>query len=91
MPAFFCGLIDDVLQALLSRSCPSYFLPQINLLDKTDDTTILSLGKIIRVSAIYKKPLCDSSISVAFYQGEFRGQMTRLFCIGTRLTISYSL
>ena len=44
MPAFFCGLIDDVLQALLSRSCPSYFLPQINLLDKTDDTTILSLG-----------------------------------------------
>ena len=45
MPAFFCGLIDDVLQALLSRSCPSYFLPQINLLDKTDDTTILSLGR----------------------------------------------
>ena len=44
MPAFFCGLIDDVLQALLSRSCPSYFLPQINLLDKTDDATILSLG-----------------------------------------------
>ena len=81
MPAFFCGLIDDVLQALLSRSCPSYFLPQINLLDKTDDTTILSLGKVIRVSAIYKKPLCDSPISVAFYQGEFRGQMTWLFCI----------
>lgn len=47
MPAFFCGLIDDVLQALLSRSCPSYFLPQINLLDKTDDTTILSLAQII--------------------------------------------
>ena len=45
MPAFFCGLIDDVLQTLLSRSCPSYFLPQINLLDKTDDATILSLGK----------------------------------------------
>ena len=45
MPAFFCGLIDDVLQALLSRSCPSYFLPQINLLDKSDDATILSLGK----------------------------------------------
>ena len=44
MPAFFCGLIDDVLQALLSRSCPSYFLPQINLLDKSDDATILSLG-----------------------------------------------
>ena len=47
MPAFFCGLIDDVLQALLSRSCPSYFLPQINLLDKSDDATILSLGEFI--------------------------------------------
>jgi len=47
MPAFFCGLIDDVLQALLSRSCPSYFLPQINLLDKSDDATILSLAQII--------------------------------------------
>ena len=46
MPAFFCGLIDDVLQALLSRSCPSYFLPQINLLDKSDDATILSLGRL---------------------------------------------
>ena len=80
MPAFFCGLIDDVLQALLSRSCPSYFLPQINLLDKTDDTTILSLGKVIRVSAIYKKPLCDSPIS-SVLPGEFRGQMARLFCI----------
>ena len=81
MPAFFCGLIDDVLQALLSRSCPSYFLPQINLLDKTDDTTILSLGKDIRVSTIYQKPLCDSPISEATYQGEFHGQITRLFCI----------
>ena len=48
MPAFFCGLIDDVLQALLSRSCPSYFLPQINLLDKSDDATILSLGRLHR-------------------------------------------
>ena len=45
MPAFYCGLIDDVLQSLLSRSCPSYFLPQINLLDRTDDATILNLGK----------------------------------------------
>ena len=49
MPAFFCGLIDDVLQALLSRSCPSYFLPQINLLDKSDDATILSLGRLFLV------------------------------------------
>ena len=47
MPAFFCGLIDDVLQTLLSRSCPSYFLPQVNLLDQTDDSTILNLGEII--------------------------------------------
>jgi len=47
MPAFFCGLIDDVLQTLLSRSCPSYFLPQVNLLDQTDDSTILNLAQII--------------------------------------------
>ncbi|CAG5077587.1 Oidioi.mRNA.OKI2018_I69.PAR.g8762.t1.cds [Oikopleura dioica] len=47
IPSFFCGLIDDVLKCLLTRSCPSYFLPHVNLLDKTDDATILSLAQII--------------------------------------------
>lgn len=47
IPSFFCGLIDDVLKCLLTRSCPSYFLPHVNLLDKTDDATILSLGNYL--------------------------------------------
>jgi len=63
MPAFFCGLIDDVLQALLSRSCPSYFLPQINLLDKTDDTTILSLGNNFGLSLESKKSHSDGYLA----------------------------
>ena len=62
MPAFFCGLIDDVLQTLLSRSCPSYFLPQINLLDKTDDSTILALGAWLRNRAIIHESYDPSDI-----------------------------
>ena len=64
MPAFFCGLIDDVLQTLLSRSCPSYFLPQVNLLDQTDDSTILNLGKIINCVLLNKKLLAQIILMV---------------------------
>ena len=57
IPSFFCGLIDDVLKCLLTRSCPSYFLPHVNLLDKTDDATILSLGNL-KISCSTYKILC---------------------------------
>lgn len=41
------GLIDDMLQCLISRSCPNYFIPQYNMIGHLDDTTVLKLCQVI--------------------------------------------
>ena len=41
------GLIDDLLQCLISRSCPNYFIPQYNMIGHLDDETVLKLCQVI--------------------------------------------
>nr|XP_039250003.1 protein MB21D2-like [Styela clava] len=47
VPDTLLGLIDDVLQCLLSRSCPNYFIPQYNMLSHLDDQTVLKLCQVV--------------------------------------------
>jgi len=41
------GLIDDMLQCLISRSCPNYFIPQCNMIGHLDDETVLKLCQVV--------------------------------------------
>jgi len=41
------GLIDDMLQCLVSRSCPNYFIPQHNMIGHLDDETVLKLCQVV--------------------------------------------
>ena len=41
------GLMDDMLQCLVSRSCPNYFIPQYNMIGHLDDETVLKLCQVV--------------------------------------------